>query len=117
MSEEKAQTHLLEEILTWIKVPNISNVKSILNSTLDTPQKKLVFHLCDGKSNAEISKISKVSAGAISGYWNSWRKLGLVRSKNVKGGNRYIKIFDLEDFDIKVPTKIEKFDDKGEKTD
>ncbi len=104
MSEQEKQTKLLEEILTWIKVPNVANVKTILTSTLNEPQKKLVYHLSDGKSKPEIAKISKISDRTISNYWNSWRKLGLTKSQTFSGGPRQIKIFNLEDFDIAVQT-------------
>jgi len=98
----------LDEILVWQKISGSAKVRELLISALGTPEKKLVYHLSDGKSTKEIVDASKVSAGAISGYWKSWKNLGLMRIQKVTGGERSIRIFDLTDFGIEVPKNINK---------
>jgi hypothetical protein len=93
----------LEQILLWTKVGEMEKVKKVLETTLDSPQKKIVYHLSDGKSTKEIVEASKVSAGSVSGYWKAWNKLGLMKVKKVMGGDRSVRIFELEDFGIDVP--------------
>jgi hypothetical protein len=101
---ELTERQLLKEILKWIKFAGLKEVKKVLVSELDTDQKIQVYNLSDGnKSNAEINKATGVSTGAISGYWKKWTKQGLGEKKAVQGGDRFIKAFDLADFDIEVP--------------
>lgn len=94
---------ILEDIATWIKIGNIENVKKILESALKTPEQKIVYHLSDGKPTREINTSCGVSFGSINKYWNMWYKLGLMKTINVKGGERFIKKFHLEDFGIDIP--------------
>ena len=105
--QENEQTQLLKEILKWIKFAGIKGVKEALLPELDTDEKKQVYQLSDGtKAIAEINKITGVSVGAISGYWNKWVKLGLGEKIGVRGGDRFVRAFDLEDFGVDM-SKIE----------
>lgn len=115
--QEDEQTQLLREILKWIKFAGMKEVKEVLVSELDTDQKKQVYQLSDGnKTNAEINKATGASAGAISGYWKKWVKQGLGEKISVKGGDRFVRAFDLEDFGINVPqVKAEKAKQETEK--
>jgi len=98
------QTELLREILKWIRFAGIKGVKDQLEATLETEQKKTVYQLSDGsKSIADINKITGVSAGSISGYWQRWVKLALGQKIPVMGGERFKRSFDLEDVGIEVP--------------
>jgi hypothetical protein len=115
LSDEKnEQTVLLREILKWIKFAGMKEVKEVLNSVLDTDQKKLVYQLSDGsKGMIEVGKAAGIASTAtISRYWKSWLKLGLGENVSVKGGERFRRAFDLEDFGIEVSqpkeTKLEK---------
>lgn len=98
------QTDILKEILKWIKFAGAKEVKNVLLITLDTGQKRLVYHLSDGKHGTqEIGKIVDLSAETVRNYWASWARQGIVESLKVRGGERYKKSFELEDFGIEVP--------------
>jgi len=94
---------ILEEIRVWTKINGMDKVQSVLNKALDTPEKRTVYHLSDGKTTREIQAICGVSIGAVSTYWNSWNRLGLMKTISVKRGDRFIKSFDLEDYSIEIP--------------
>ncbi len=94
---------VLEEIRVWTKINGVEKVQSVLNKALDTPEKRTVYHLSDGKTTREINAICGVSIGSVSTYWNSWKRLGLMKTISVKRGDRFIKSFDLEDYGIEVP--------------
>jgi hypothetical protein len=108
------QIRLLSEILKWVKFAGMKDVKEVLSLELNTEPKKQVYQLSDGnRTNAEINKATGVSSGAISGYWKKWVKQGLGEKISVKGGERFIRAFDLEDFGISVP-KVNLEKDLGE---
>lgn len=111
------QSELLKEILKWIKFAGMKGVKDQLEATLETDQKKTVYQLSDGsKTIADINKMTGVSTGSISGYWQKWVKLALGQKIAVKGGDRFKRSFDLEDLGIEVPEAKPKTvpDDKKE---
>ncbi len=57
MTEDSEQTRLLREILKWIKISGIKEVKSTLESQLKDDTKKLIYQLSDGtKGTQEIAK-------------------------------------------------------------
>ena len=106
MSNEKSeQTILLREILKWIKFAGMKEVKNTLVSVLDTEQKRLVYHLSDGSRGiVEIAKpVGIGSTKTVFDLWQAWLKLSLGESIPVKGGSRFKRSFDLEDFGIEVP--------------
>jgi len=108
----------LEEILIWLKINGIDKVGKLLYNNLDTPEKKLVYHLSDGKSIRDISSSCGISISTISNYWKKWYQLGLMRKIKVQGGGeRHFKNFDLDDFDIKVPTTSKKSNEDIQKID
>lgn len=111
-SQDNVQTDLLREILKWTKFAGMKAVKEVLNSALDTPQKKLVYHLSDGsKGSVEIGKASGVaSTETITRYWKSWAILGLGENMAVKGGKRFKRSFNLEDFGIEIPEPVREMD-------
>lgn len=104
-TNESEQTKILREILKWVKFAGIKEVKSILVSNLDTEQKKLAYYLSDGtRGTVEIAKTANVgSTKTIFDMWQGWLKQGLGESIPVKGGSRFKRSFDLEDFGIAVP--------------
>jgi hypothetical protein len=109
-ANESEQTRILREILKWIRFAGIKEVKAILLSNLDTEQKKLVYHLSDGtRGTVEVAKTANVgSTKTIFDMWQAWLKQGLGESIPVKGGSRFKRSFDLEDFGIAVPQYISK---------
>lgn len=98
------QTEILREILKWIKFAGAKEVKNVLLATLDNEQKRLIYHLSDGnRGSLEIAKAAGTSDTTVRRYWASWVRQGIVESLRVRGGERYKKSFELEDFGIEVP--------------
>ena len=94
----------LEELVIWQRINGADKVWGLLQAQLDSKEKKLIYQLSDGKmSRDEISATVKVSTGAISGYWSTWYRLGLVSIQKIKGKDRYIRNFDPTDFGIEMP--------------
>lgn len=97
---------LLREILKWIRFSGIKEVRTVMMSALDTEQKRMIYHLSDGKiGSVEIAKTTKVGDTTVRRYWETWARLGIVESFGVKGGLRYKKSFELEDFGFTVPQR------------
>lgn len=99
---------LLDEVATWLRVSSYDKVKKLLEDTLDTPEKRMIYHLSDGKTTREIHSTTGVHFTTVASYWRSWYKTGLMKSMPVKGGDRYIRNFDLKDFGIDLPKIIPK---------
>jgi hypothetical protein len=61
--------------------------------------------LSDGtRGTVEIAKITNIgSTKTIFDFWQAWSKQGLGESIPVKGGSRFKRSFDLEDFGIAIP--------------
>jgi hypothetical protein len=98
------QIGILKEILKWIKFAGAKEVKNALITTLDTEQKRLIYHLSDGdKGSLEIAKAAATSDTTVRRYWATWARQGIVESLKVRGGERYKKSFELEDFGIETP--------------
>jgi len=102
---DSEQTKVLKEILKWIKISGIKEVKSVLEEHFQDDSKKIIYQLSDGtKGTREIAKIvGTVKYVTVSNYWKIWEKIGLGESKSAIGGSRFKRSFDLEDFGIKVP--------------
>jgi hypothetical protein len=95
---------LLQEMLKWVKFAGAREVRTVLMSILDTEQKRLVYHLSDGKHGSiDIGKAANVSDSTVRRLWDSWLRLGVVEPLAVQGGARYRKSFALEDFGFTVP--------------
>lgn len=111
------QTEILREILRWIKFAGAREVRNILSATLDTEQKRLIYHLSDGeKGSVEIARLAKVGDSTVRRYWASWARQGIVESLKVRGGERYRKSFELEDFGFTIPQPrgtLEKIGEQG----
>jgi len=98
------QTQILREILKWIKFSGAKEVKSALLAALDSEQKRLIYSLSDGyRGSLEIAEMSGTSDRTVRRYWELWSRQGIVESLKVRGGERYKKSFELEDFGIEVP--------------
>jgi hypothetical protein len=95
---------ILEEMLSWQKISSFEKVKDLLVSTLDTPEKRMVYQLSDGRTVRDIGVACGVGAGTVSTYWKRWFRIGLMKKVAVRGGGeRHFRSFDLEDFGIDVP--------------
>lgn len=101
----------LDEIATWLKIDGVDKVKKILVDTLDSDEKILVYHLSDGKSNKVIGEMCKVDPKTVSNCCRSWHKLGIMRAESIQNSkNKYFKIFNVEDYGIKVPNSLQPSD-------
>ena len=103
-NQNNEMIEILREILKWMKFAGAREVRNILSTALDTEQKRLIYHLSDGqKGSVEISKVVNVGDSTVRRYWVSWARQGIMESLRVRGGERYKKSFELEDFGIEVP--------------
>lgn len=103
-SKDGEQVQLLREILKWIKFSGIREVRTVLMNILDTEEKRLIYHLSDGgNGSVEIGRRARVSHVTVTRYWQSWARLGIVEPLRVRGGLRYRKSFELEDFGFSIP--------------
>lgn len=106
MNDKKIEQiiNLLEEMLKWIKFAGAREVRTVLMGVLDTDQKRLIYNLSDGElGTIEIGKISKSSDSTVRRCWESWERLGIVEPLAVRGGIRYKKAFELQDFGFIIP--------------
>lgn len=95
---------LLREILKWIRFSGIKEVRAVLMNALDTEQKRMIYHLSDGKrGSVEISKAVNVGDSTVRRYWEMWFRFGIVESLGVQRGLRYKKSFELGDFGFDIP--------------
>lgn len=105
MSNEDKMIELLEELVRWTKVTSIPHVKKLLEEILQSPEEKVAYQTSDEKmSYEEIAKLVNVSTVTISNYGKKWIKNGIAKSVSVKGGQRAVRLFSLEDFGIGIPT-------------
>jgi hypothetical protein len=95
---------VMREILKWTKFAGAREVRNILTAALDTEQKRLIYHLSDGNTGSvEIAKATNVGDSTVRRYWGSWSRQGIVEALKVRGGERFKKSFNLEDFGIAIP--------------
>jgi len=73
VDEERTQALLqeiagsLRELVTWTRIIGYPTVKQMLETVLDSNEKRLVYHLTDGRrSVAEVQKLTGVNARFIS---------------------------------------------------
>jgi hypothetical protein len=118
MSKDNSeQTRLLSEILKWIKFAGMKEVKNTLNSVLDSDAKKLIYQKSDGTNGTvDLAKLAGLGSNKIvADMWDVWLKLSLGESIPVRGGSRFKRSFNLEDFGIEVPETKAKNAPEGDK--
>ncbi len=97
----------LREILKWTRFANTSKLKEMLESTLDTVEKKIAFEGSDGVNMLkEVAAACDTPQDTVYGWWQKWSRLGLVMESETRKG-RMMKIVSLDDVGVKVP-KIQK---------
>jgi len=113
--EEHAQVALLQEIaeslrelVAWTRVIGYPTVKQMLETVLDSNEKRLVYHLTDGRrSVAEIQRLTGINVRFISEWGREWEELGIVEQSRVsKIKGRRQRLFDLAVIGIPVPDQI-----------
>lgn len=95
---------ILKEILKWIKVTCIPQVKKLLLELLPSDEEKLAYQYSDGRTSQEVSRLAGVSYITVTRWWKTWIRTGIAEAISVKGGERARRIFSLEDFGIEVPS-------------
>ncbi|MDH5754434.1 MAG: hypothetical protein OEY95_04435 [Candidatus Bathyarchaeota archaeon] len=113
VNENKEIRDILREILKWIKFEGMQKVKQVLENTLDTDTKKLVYELSDGISSPKIAKIAGVDPATVRDYWKDWDVLGIVEIHS-DYKKRYRRIFSLKEVGIEVPEAKENAETKEE---
>lgn len=109
MPEEKKDKQdrmieLFEEMLRWIKVTSIPQVKKLLLDILPSDREKIAYHFSDGgRGSQEVAKFAGVSHVTVTNWWKLWSRSGIAEMMSVMGGNRAKRTFSLEDFGIEVP--------------
>ncbi len=105
MSEENdVQIKLLREILKWIRFAGMNQVKVVLEQQLKTDADKLIYQNSDGtRGTVELGNLAGMSKDAVHNRWESWVKMGLGENIPVRGGTRFERSFDLEEFGIRLP--------------
>jgi len=103
MSKENRMIELLEELVKWAKVTSIPRVKKLLLEILKSPEEKIAYQSSDGeRSSREVADQANVGQRTIIRWWQRWVKAGIAEPISVKGGERAMRIFSLDDFGIEV---------------
>jgi len=108
-TRKQREIELLEELVKWTRATSIAQVKKILEDTLETPNEKIAYQASDGvKSQSEIASLANVDQGTVSDYGKVWIRNGIAKAVPVKGGQRAVRLFSLEEFGIEVPKEAPK---------
>jgi len=104
-SAKDDQISLLKEILKWIKFAGMKEVRHVLEIELNTDERKIVYQTSDGtKGTVELAKLIGVKSNkTIDTMWDKWLKMNLGENIPVRGGERFKRLFDLEELGIDVP--------------
>jgi len=112
MAETGLETQLLEQIASSLhelvrltRATSYSAIKDLLQATLDTEGKVLVYHLLDGtRGTKDIQDLSGVNARYVSEWGREWERLGIVELNTASGiRGRRQRSFDLAMFGIPIP--------------
>ena len=99
MSDEKK----LDEILMWLRFMNLPRAFKALISALDTEEKKIAYNMSNGENTSrDIAKVISLAYSTVTDWWQDWYRLGIAEAVSVQRGKRAKKLFELEDFGIKV---------------
>jgi hypothetical protein len=93
----------LDELCILFRAAFSLNIKKNLETVLDTDEKKLAYHLSDGRGTAEILNQVKMSSKTIPKLWRIWHGLGWGVQKDVPGGKRFVRVFSLDELGIELP--------------
>ena len=94
----------LEEITKWLSFLGKREVKMLILDNLTDDRQLLIYHNSDGnKGSKELASYLKASDVTISGYWDEWAKIGIIKKIKAGRGSRGKKIFTLEELGIEIP--------------
>lgn len=92
----------LEEMLRWMKVTSIPQVKKLLLEILPSDKEKIAYHHSVGQDSRKIAQLTGVGHVTISRWWKTWIAAGIAESVGARRGERARRVFLLEDFGIEV---------------
>jgi len=112
MPEEKKEKQdimieILGEMLKWIKVTSIPQVKKLLLDILPSDKEKIAYHFSDGRDSRGVAQFADVSHVHVTRWWKTWIRSGIAEPVSARGGERAKRIFSREDFGIEVPSARE----------
>lgn len=91
----------LNEIKRILKILSIKGLKEIIESEINTADKRKVYDLNDGiRTTREISEISGVNIRYISEWGQDWEKKGLLTAESPSSRGKRKRIFSLDDLGI-----------------
>jgi hypothetical protein len=76
------QVTLPEELVAWTKFANRDSLIKLLDQVLKDSQHLLAFELTDGRRQSEFAQGSGLAQPTVSGLWQRWKRLGMVREKD-----------------------------------
>jgi len=98
---------ILGEMLKWLKVTSIPQVKKLLLDILSSDKEKIAYHYSDGRDSRAVAKLAGIHFSTVATWWKRWERAGIAEPIGAKRGERARRIFSLEDFGIEVPATKE----------
>jgi hypothetical protein len=84
----------------------MAQVKSVRETVLNTPKKKLGYQISDGtRGTRDVIQLSGMAD--VSESWKEWKRRGLGDTISVQRGERFKRSFDLTEFGIEVPPVLQ----------
>jgi len=97
---EQRIVELLEELVKWTKAANYDKLFNILRQVLKTERQRFIYQDTGIKSRDEIRKEYNIGPNKLTRLRDGWVKRGFLARK----GGKYIRLFDLNDFEL-LPKK------------
>ncbi|MBI4009671.1 MAG: hypothetical protein HY361_00555 [Candidatus Aenigmarchaeota archaeon] len=105
----------LDKLIAYLRFESFAQLKEALPKLLDTPEKRLVFQACDGKSGInDMARTINISPMNVSNWVRKFESQGIVFSNLYKNKKCPLKIIDLNDIGIAVPKITNQNGIKGE---
>ncbi|RLI40314.1 hypothetical protein DRO69_13055 [Candidatus Bathyarchaeota archaeon] len=118
MVNEEKIIEKLDELIFWIKISVMPNIRKEIMENLRDEIEKIVYELSDGKrSSRDIARIvsnrgsRRITHVTVLNMWKKWSILNLVIPAQRKG--RYKKITSLKALGIELPP-VEELSETGE---
>lgn len=93
----------VQEMLKWVRLQGMQTARVILADCLKKDAEKRAYHFSDGRESREVGRLAGISHMTVTNYWKKWAALGIVEPVRARGGERYRRVFSLEDFGMTVP--------------
>jgi hypothetical protein len=105
----------LNELIAYERFRTFPRLRELLPKMLDSPEKRIVFQACDGKSGInEIARGTNVIPMNVSNWIRKFESQGIILIITHKNKKCPLRIVNLKDIGIAVPRKSRK-DNKGER--